>query len=103
MILVAIGGFFGAIARFWLSSRFNSTAFPFGTLGVNVLGALLLGLLIGSGAGGSARLLFGTGFLGAFTTFSTWLFEAEQMKMKKAFLYIFLTCAAGFFGAWLGL
>ncbi|OES46265.1 fluoride efflux transporter CrcB [Domibacillus iocasae] len=103
MMFVAIGGFFGAIARFWVSNQLNKKTFPFpfGTLLVNVLGAFLLGLLIGSGAGEDSRLLFGTGFLGAFTTFSTWLFEVKEMDMKKAFFYIAITMAAGFFGSWI--
>lgn len=103
MMLVAIGGFFGAIARFWISNGLNKISFPFGTLLVNVLGAFLLGLLIGSGADENSRLLFGTGFLGAFTTFSTWLFEVKEMDVKKAVFYMMATCAAGFLGAWIGM
>lgn len=101
MMFVAIGGFFGAIARFWVSNQLNKKPFPFGTLLVNVLGAFLLGLLIGSGAGENSRLLFGTGFLGAFTTFSTWLFEVKEMDMKKAVFYTAITVAAGFLGTWI--
>ena len=101
MMLVAIGGFFGAMARFWISERLNSGNFPYGTLLANTLGAFLLGLLIGSGAGSEAQLLLGTGFLGAFTTFSTWLFEVKKMRAERAFLYAALTCASGFLGAWL--
>lgn len=101
MIFAAVGGFFGAIARVWLSDQLNRFSFPFGTLLVNVLGAFLLGLLAGSGVGESGRLLFGTGFLGAFTTFSTWLFEVNKMEVKKAVFYLVFTCAAGFLGVWL--
>ncbi|MGG3449395.1 fluoride efflux transporter FluC [Domibacillus aminovorans] len=103
MIFVAIGGFFGAIARFWLGNHLNKGSFPYGTLFVNVSGAFLFGLLIGSGIEGNRLLLCGTGFLGAFTTFSTWMLEADKMEMKKAVFYIMLTCAAGFFGSWIGL
>jgi CrcB protein len=103
MILVAVGGFFGAIARFWIGAHFNKVSFPFGTLFVNVVGAFLLGLLIGNGIEGKWLLLCGTGFLGAFTTFSTWMLEASEMKTIKAVFYIMLTCTAGFFGSWIGL
>lgn len=103
MTFVAIGGFLGAIARFWIGHRLNKGSFPYGTLLVNVGGAFLLGLLVGSGIEGNGLLLCGTGFLGAFTTFSTWMLEASKMEMKKAVFYIILTCAAGFFGSWVSL
>jgi CrcB protein len=103
MIFVAVGGFFGAIARFWIGVLFNKVSFPFGTLFVNAVGAFLLGLLIGHGIEGKWLLLCGTGFLGAFTTFSTWMLETSKMKTIKAVFYIMLTCAAGFFGSWVGL
>ncbi|WP_125098463.1 CrcB family protein [Leucobacter chromiireducens] len=73
--LVALGGALGSIARFgageWLGER---GGWPIGTLAVNLLGALLLGLLVEL-AGGSprwrrAQLLLGTGVLGGFTTYS---------------------------------
>ncbi len=101
MIFVAIGGFFGAITRFWISERLNSRFFPYGTLAVNVLGSFLLGLLFGSSASADERLLFGTGFLGAFTTFSTWLFEVKKMKIKQAVFHVFFTCLFGFLGFWI--
>ncbi|OMP66035.1 fluoride efflux transporter CrcB [Domibacillus epiphyticus] len=103
MIFVAIGGFFGAIARFWIGQRFNTSSFPFGTLFVNIIGAFLLGILIESGVEGDWMLFCGTGFLGAFTTFSTWMLEARKMEVGKAIFYVIITCGAGFFGAWLGL
>ncbi|OLN24266.1 hypothetical protein BTO30_00210 [Domibacillus antri] len=103
MIFVAIGGFFGAVARFWIGNQLNKTAFPFGTLCVNVMGAFLLGLLIGYGIEGDWLLLCGTGFLGAFTTFSTWMMEADRMERKKAIFYVLVTCAAGFWGSWISL
>ncbi|SIR53220.1 fluoride efflux transporter FluC [Domibacillus enclensis] len=103
MTMVAIGGFFGAVSRFWVSNQLNKQSFPFGTLLVNILGAFFLGLLVGSDPGESEQLLFGTGFLGAFTTFSTWMFEVKNMDVKKAAAYLFVTCLFGFFGAWMAL
>ena len=84
--LVAIGGFLGAIARFGISSWFKKrflTIFPIGTLFVNLLGAFLLGLIIGKGFGQSWQLLLSTGFMGAFTTFSTFKFENIQFHANK--------------------
>jgi CrcB protein len=72
----------GAVLRFTLhiavQRRLRST-FPFGTLAVNVLGSLLLGVLHGAGVTGDGLLLAGTGLLGSFTTFSTWMLESERL------------------------
>lgn len=53
--------------------------FPFGTLAVNGLGSLLLGLLTGLGVTGNDLLVAGTATLGSFTTFSTWMLETERL------------------------
>lgn len=85
-LLVAAGGFFGAIARYgmsqWVGKRVQSV-FPYGTLSVNLAGSFLLGLTVGSGLSTSVILLLGTGFLGAFTTFSTFKLESVRLAMKK--------------------
>lgn len=85
-VWVAAGGFFGAMARYgmsrWIGKR-NSTLFPLGTLVINLLGSFLLGMIIGSEWGDPFSLLFGTGFLGAFTTFSTFKLESVQLGMNK--------------------
>lgn len=78
-LVVALGGAFGAMARYATDStmmRLAGPGFPWGTVAVNLIGSLLLGLLIGAAAHGlhlsqEARALIVTGFLGAFTTFST--------------------------------
>ena len=86
IIFVMIGGFFGALARFsvsqWVKSR-TATAFPVATLLVNLLGAFLLGLILGHGMGQTWKLLLGTGFMGAFTTFSTFKLENIQLHAKQ--------------------
>ena len=74
LFLVGIGGFFGAIARYGISKRLNDPSqptIPKGTLTVNLVGSFLLGIIIGAIPNTIMTLLFGTGFLGAFTTFST--------------------------------
>jgi fluoride exporter len=81
-LLLALLGGTGALARFLVDQAVASRAgraFPFGTLGVNVLGALLLGLVVGATADEHALKLVGTGAIGAFTTFSTWAFESQRL------------------------
>jgi CrcB protein len=86
ILMVAVGGFFGAIARFgvsnWVRGKYP-TAFPTATLFVNLLGSFLLGLMIGANLASSWRLLLGTGFMGAFTTFSTFKLENIQLHANR--------------------
>ncbi|WP_342431470.1 fluoride efflux transporter CrcB [Neobacillus sp. FSL H8-0543] len=107
--MVGIGGFFGAIARLSISNQLNKkfkTKLPLGTLTVNLSGAFLLGILLGAKVDVMVILLLGTGFLGAFTTFSTLKLEMVQMHLKKYnkefFLYLFTTYGIGLLLAYLG-
>jgi fluoride exporter len=114
LLLVAIGGFFGAIARylvdFWVVSR-GVTRVPLGTLLVNVSGSLGLGLLVGvmgsTGDPGWVTTLVGTGFLAAYTTFSTWMFEAARLIQRgavgAAITHVVVTVGAGVAAAAAGL
>lgn len=87
LILIAIGGAAGTLSRYGLSGlthRVLGESFPFGTFFVNILGCFLFGLVIGlleaRGVHGSqARLMLLTGFMGAFTTFSTYIYESAGM------------------------
>ncbi|KJE27762.1 fluoride efflux transporter CrcB [Geobacillus thermoleovorans] len=107
-LFVAIGGFFGAMARYivsrWAARR--SPRFPLGTLIVNLLGSFLLGWLAGSGAADAAKLLVGTGFMGAFTTFSTLKWESvqliQQRQCVKSMAYLAVTYLFGVWLAWVG-
>jgi CrcB protein len=109
-MLVGIGGFFGAMSRYgmskWVNQRFTSV-FPYGTLVVNLIGAFLLGLIIGHGWTSSWELLFGTGFMGAFTTFSTFKLETIQLHVKKEWnvlvAYLAISYTAGILLAFLGM
>ena len=77
----ALGGI-AAIARFLVDGAIAARApggFPFGTLAVNVSGAVLLGLLVGLAVDGDSMLLAGTAVLGSYTTFSTWMFETQRL------------------------
>lgn len=80
--VAALGGF-GALARFGLTllvaDRFHPHL-PVGTLLVNLSGAFLLGFLAGAAVEGDARLIFGAGLLGAYTTFSTWMVETQRIE-----------------------
>ncbi|ABO50010.1 camphor resistance protein CrcB [Desulforamulus reducens MI-1] len=109
IFLVAAGGFLGAIGRFYLSNRIQSkqnTDFPIGTFTVNLLGSLLLGLLAGQSVDPSLYLLVGTGFLGAFTTFSTFELEAVELlrknKVKLSLFYLLGSVMLGVLCAFLG-
>ncbi len=84
-LLVAAGAAIGAPLRYLTDRAVQAhlgTAFPWGTLAVNVAGSLVLGLVAGAtlNAGGSElRLLIGTGFCGALTTYSTLSFETVRL------------------------
>jgi fluoride exporter len=87
LVLVGVGGFFGAIARrvvdLWVSDKAGSV-FPFGTLVINLSGAFLLGLLFAWAIERDVlpREIRGPvmiGFIGAYTTFSTWMLESMRL------------------------
>ena len=85
-IYIGIGGFLGAVARFSVSSFMGRhyPHFPFGTLLVNVLGSLLLGfisysIIYGKDLSPELRGLINIGFIGAFTTMSTFAFETTRI------------------------
>ena len=83
-ILAAVGlaGAVGAVLRFAVDGAVADRIgrdFPFGTLAVNLSGAFVLGLLVGLGVHGDAYRVEGTGFLGGYTTFSTWAFESHRL------------------------
>lgn len=91
---LAIGGGLGAWARYVVTgvvATRSRTPFPGGTLTVNVLGSFLLGALVGMTLSGripdSALVWAGTGFLGAFTTFSTFVYETLQLLEDQAWSY----------------
>ncbi|MDX8397088.1 MAG: fluoride efflux transporter CrcB, partial [Mariprofundaceae bacterium] len=97
MLAVAVGGACGAVMRFWLAAliqRASGSAFPWGTLTVNVLGSFLLGFLFvwmieRSTASELIRLAITVGFLGAFTTFSTFSVETVRLLQEGALGWAF--------------
>ena len=85
IMLVAVGGAVGSVARYLVSRALNGTllaAFPLGTLTANVLGCLIIGLVCGLAdgdgppVGADLKLLLTVGFCGGFTTFSTFMNES---------------------------
>ena len=83
--VVVIGGF-GAVLRFVVEHAVASRiarSFPYGTLAVNLSGALVLGLLSGLALTETAALLAGTAFVGSYTTFSTWMLETNRLAEER--------------------
>ncbi len=75
---VAIAGGAGAVVRFVVDGRVLAATggrLPWGTALINLSGAFVLGLIAGAAPGHAFTLILGTGFLGAYTTFSTWMLE----------------------------
>lgn len=86
-------GAVGAYARFSVGavvSGRRATDFPWGTFVVNVTGGFALGVLVGLSAGDAALLLLGTGLLGGYTTFSTWMVEAQRLAEDAAWRVMWL-------------
>lgn len=110
-MFVGLGGFFGAILRFALGEWLHSdNGFPVGTLLVNLLGCLALGWFLAfakqRAVRGETVLLIGTGFLGSFTTFSTFSVETVNLlaagQIMFALLYVLSSIFVGIFLAFLG-
>jgi CrcB protein len=83
--VLVLGGL-GSVTRFMIDravARRVGRSFPFGTLTVNITGAVLLGLITGLALSHHAALLVGTGFVGAYTTFSTWMFETQRLTEER--------------------
>lgn len=114
ILLVGLGGFFGAIARYAVSRAslyMFGSKFPYGTLLVNISGSFFLGCILGTYFlknmnGDYLKLLVGTGFLGAFTTFSAfsietiYLFEEGRHIAGAANVFgnLFLSLSAALLG-----
>ena len=116
ILAVALGGSFGAVFRFLVSSgiyQWLGRGFPYGTLVVNIIGSFLLGLLTEAlivqkvTFAHDYRAAILVGFIGAFTTFSTFSLETlyliEEGSLTKAAGNIFVSVAACILAVWLGL
>ncbi len=117
-LLIGLGAVAGANARYWLTTlfvdRFGPT-FPWGTLVINVSGSLLIGLIMAvlttrNESDPTLRLLLVTGFLGAYTTFSTYTYDTVRLfaggangaAPANALGSMVLGLGAAALGLWLG-
>lgn len=113
-LVVGIGGFIGANARYlvgtWAAQKWG-TGFPYGTFIINVTGSFILGLFATLALrfvwNDNWRLLIAVGFVGAYTTFSTFEYESLQLVANGAkplaLLNILGSVVAGFGAAYLGM
>ncbi|MDZ4662485.1 MAG: fluoride efflux transporter CrcB [Pseudomonadota bacterium] len=113
IVFISILGVLGVLCRFWLS-RFNDPGFPWGTLAANLIGCYALGTIyyfseIQDVIGPGLKLAIAVGFLGALTTFSTFMIECVQFLLKQEYLRFlgyflisnFLCLAATWLAIWL--
>jgi len=110
LALVALGGAMGAVLRYSIQSMVGADSAPYATLGVNLVGSLLIGVLFGAIAAGTvisegSVLLVGTGLLGAFTTMSTFAMDSirfSEESSSAAMTYVILSVAGSLLLAWCG-
>jgi len=115
ILLIGMGGFIGAILRYFVSGVVQglskSALFPIGTLGVNVIGCLLIGLLsylveYRAMLSVEVRVFLMIGLLGAFTTYSTFGNETFELMRESSYLPAMINIGAhlllGLMAVWLG-
>ncbi|MEK7991457.1 MAG: fluoride efflux transporter CrcB [Thiotrichaceae bacterium] len=114
MTVIALGGALGALMRFWVSTGFYTLFgrdFPYGTLAVNLIGSLLMGFLsiwmLDKVLAPEWKMAVLVGFLGAFTTFSTFSLDTfyliESEAYFKALLNIFSNVSLCILAVWMGM
>lgn len=109
LVAIAAGGAVGALARHFvnvLALAWFGTAFPWGTITVNIVGSFLMGVLVEVSAlawspGPALRAMLAVGMLGAFTTFSTFsletalLYERGQLGLSALYVLLSVTLSVG--------
>ena len=114
LLLIGSGGFVGSVLRYLLSQSVQNkflSSFPYGTMSVNIIGSLLIGIVYGLVEKGNlspeARLFLATGILGGFTTFSAFTLDALNLLQEGLWLesvsYVLLSVVLGVVAAFLGI
>ena len=110
ILLVGLGGAVGSMLRYLVTEIIPSDHMPYGTISVNLVGSMLLGIMFGAIAADviinqNYVLLFGTGVLGAFTTMSAFAMDTVNLsedELSKTVIYITITIFGSIGFAWLG-
>jgi CrcB protein len=100
VLLVAIAGAGGVLLRYGISSGFHGDALPWATVAINVVGSFLLGLVVvAHWASPETRTALGVGFLGGFTTFSTFsvqaILDVDAGEPMRALVYVLASVLLG--------
>lgn len=108
-LLVMVGGAIGSVVRYLLggaATQWFGPAFPIGIMVINISGSFVLGSVLALNTGTSARLFWGIGFCGGYTTFSTFSVETlallEQGNYVAAAGYVLGSVLGGLAAAWAG-
>lgn len=114
-VMVGVGGCLGSILRFWLGNYIGEkmgTRFPYGTFVINVTGSFLIGLVVAfltvkTDWNPNWRYLIPIGFIGGYTTFSSFEYETlrtiQDGQIGLGLLYVALSVLSGFIAVWGGL
>ncbi|MCX7841798.1 MAG: fluoride efflux transporter CrcB [Clostridia bacterium] len=104
-LFVGVGGILGSLTRVMLEQflvKKRNRTIPFAIIAINITGAVLLGMLCGIGAPRSLYILAADGFLGAYTTFSAFMYESfnlfRENNRLNAIVYIICTVLFGIIG-----
>ena len=107
LFFAGLGGFIGAGCRFLAGELLKFSHFPLATLGVNVLGSFIIGVLFCLNLSQSAKVFLVVGILGGFTTFSSFSLDSVKFLLEgelvKGFLNIFLSLSLCLFASYLGI
>ncbi len=114
LVYLGVGSLLGGFARYFMTGSIHKTFganYPYGTLAVNILGCIVIGVLSAISEekfflGSNGRIFLMTGFCGAFTTFSALMLETDGLlkagPMHRALGYVILSCVLGFIAFRLG-
>jgi fluoride exporter len=111
LLFVFMGSGLGGVCRYLIGKKFTDTSlsFPYATLGINIIGSLILGAILSNTLmlkNDSLKCLLAIGFCGGFTTFSTFSMEALQLLKEQQFfvamLYIILSLVLGLLATFIG-